>query len=328
MTTEFKFLKKIFSVIGTAILINILFNLSISDYFIYKKIRPKRYQQKLQYIEKNIDQFDTIFIGSSRTENGFKSKLFAKLSGYTTFNWGLHGQFSTRMINNLKIYSQIIKKSKTIKRVFIEISPLSRLEYDSNFIDRSNPINEISHLIDIKEKIKLADIEVFIKMIFTKYTRNIFYIFKENHFNMNHFRDSGILNIKKIRDKNLIKRRDDFLKDYKIYKPKPVKYLQETQVKDYIWLENLYEFCKSMQEQNIEIIFYLEPALNYNKTLEIIYPYIKKNNINLLDLNSVETNLQLYDEDLFFDKSHLNSQGAEVFTHQLYKKYMESKNAI
>ena len=328
MTTEFKFLNKIFLVLATAILINFLLNLSISDHYIYKKTRPKRYQQKLHYIKKNINQFDSIFIGSSRTEHALNSKLFAKLSGYKTFNWGLASQVSTRMLKNLKLYSQIIKKSKTIKRVFIEISPFYKIQYDLNFIDRSNPINEIFHLIDIKQKITLADIEVFLKMIVTKYTRNIFYIFKENHFNMNHFRDSGILNIKKIRDKNLIKRRDDFLKDYKIYKPKPVKYLQETQVKDYIWLENLYEFCKSMQEQNIEIIFYLEPALNYNKTLEIIYPYIKKNNINLLDLNSVETNLQLYDEDLFFDKSHLNSQGAEVFTHQLYKKYMESKNAI
>lgn len=328
MTTEFKFLNKIFLVLATAILINFLLNLSISDHYIYKKTRPKRYQQKLHYIKKNINQFDSIFIGSSRTEHALNSKLFAKLSGYKTFNWGLASQVSTRMLKNLKLYSQIIKKSKTIKRVFIEISPFYKIQYDLNFIDRSNPINEIFHLIDIKQKITLADIEVFLKMIVTKYTRNIFYIFKENHFSMNHFHDFNPLNIKKIKSNGLKKRREVFLKNYKIYRPKPINYPNESRLKNYKWLENLYEFCKSMQEQNIEIIFYLEPATNYNKTIAILYPYIKKNNFTLLDLNNIETNPQLYDEDLFFDGDHLNSQGAEIFTHQLFKKYMESKNAI
>lgn len=87
-----------------------------------------------------------------------------------------------------------------------------------------------------------------------------------------------------------------------------------------VHLERLLKLIKSCNDANVSIVFLLPPRISSERSRAIFNMLDDKNKI---DLNSGSTYPEFYNIDLSFDKGHLNSEGARIYSNELGKKLLE-----
>lgn len=259
---------------------------------VYKNSNPRN---TLQYIinTKN-ESYDIVFLGSSRVANHIDTKLFNTLSNKKTINLGVEGAGLNDNLLQLKV---LIANGYTISNVYLQID--SNFEYDQpSNISISEAMPFINHNTTINTHIKkyFNNVENLENIPFYRYAINDPKIgFRETFF--------SLINKKpKINPSNGYKPKyGTKLKMNEFSLPKTIK-------PNNVILDEIIETC---QRNNITLIIYTSPFCSKTKNVDYI-PKLKTKVPNLIDVSKG------YDDKLFFNCSHLNDQGAKLFTSNLY----------
>jgi len=283
-----------------SILVITLGLLYLSDFIytqIYINAKPRN---KLQYIlnTKN-ENFDIVFIGSSRVANHIDTKLFDSLAQKKTINLGAEGAGLSDNLLQLKL----LINNNYVSNVFLQI--------DSNF-ESISPSN-----IAISEAMPFIK-NTIIKNHLRKYFENFekleyipFYRYAINDPKIG-FRELFFSSINKNPGTNPSV---GFSPKFGNNIPLIENSLPSTIRERNIILEEIIEICKKNQ---ISLTLFVSPYCSKTKTEDYIEKLTSKVP-NLINLS------EGYDDKLFFNCGHLNNQGAKIFTNDLYNK---TKNSI
>lgn len=137
-------------------LFNILFNIAIDPFYIFKtpiikgfnEIKPdlKKQERLTKILEYKINKnkFNTLFFGSSRVDYGIDSCYCNKYTGNNTFNFAIKGTGITETANYIK---SVVKKNKNLKNIFVGVdffafsTPLAEINSDNDKFYYSPSIN-------------------------------------------------------------------------------------------------------------------------------------------------------------------------------------------
>ncbi len=262
--------------------------------FIYTKIYANSNpRNKLQYILNTKNKnFDIVFIGSSRVANHINSKLFDSLSNKKTINLGVEGAG----LNDNLLQLKLLIANNNISTVFLQI--------DSNFED-GNPSNiAISEAIPFLKKNKI--INNHIRKYFNDYEKleNIpFYRYAINDPKIG-FREVFFTFINK---RPRINPSIGFSPKFGSKLPLTGSLPKTTRSKNII-LDQIIDLCL---KNKIQLTLYISPYCNKIRNTHYLENLMTKVP-NLIDLSKG------YDDELFFNCSHLNKKGANIFTENLY----------
>lgn len=269
--------------------------------FIYTQVYiNSKPRNKLQYIlnTKN-DNFDIVFIGSSRVANHIDTKLFDSLSNKKTINLGVEGAG----LNDNLLQLKLLINSNHISNVFLGI--------DSNF-ESISPSN-----ISISEAMPFLKNKI-IKNHLKKYSVNFnkleyipFYRYAVNEPKIG-FREFFFSSISK---KPRINPKVGFSPKFGNNIPSIESSLPSKIRNKNIILDEIIEICKKNQ---ISLTLFISPYCSKIKTEN----YIKKLTNKFPNIINLSKG---YSDNLFFNCGHLNNQGAKIFTNDLYN---ETKNNL
>ncbi|MFT4698463.1 MAG: hypothetical protein ACI9SJ_001612 [Flavobacteriaceae bacterium] len=269
--------------------------LYLSD-FIYTQVYiNSKPRNKLQYIlnTKN-DNFDVVFIGSSRVASHIDTKLFDSLSHKKTINLGVEGAG----LNDNLLQLKLLIDSNHISNVFLHI--------DTNFENISPSNIAISEAMPfLKNKIIKNHLKKYFKN-FEKLEYIPFYKYAVNDPEIG-FRELFFSGINK---KPRINPNVGFIPKFGNEIPVIESSLPNIIREENIILDEIIEICKKNQ---ISLTLFISPYCSKIKTED----YIKKLTNKFPNLINLSKG---YNDKLFYDCGHLNNQGATIFTTDLYNE--------
>jgi len=265
--------------------------------YVYRNSIPRT---KFQYLrmQKN-KNFDYIFLGSSRVENGVVANLIEEKTGKKTINLALQGS----NLSDVYFIQQLLLEYKiNCKKVFIQVDEAfyTPNDFSINVKYESMPfINENSIISDFN---KLSDKKEFWKNTFLPF-------YRYNRFSSKiGFREfvASLLNIEKyefIKDKGYFPLTENFKKNELDF-AKPMHKNN--------FLDSIIRFNK---QNKIDCVFYMAPyKINTKKELS----YLKNISNDIPNHYNFSNILQ---NDIYFkDSYHLNHKGAVAFTNILIEK--------
>jgi len=283
-----KFISYIISI--TAILVLMMFILDIIYTQIYSRSNPRN---TFQYILKTKDiKYDIVFLGSSRVASHLDIKLFESLSNKNAMNFGVNG---ISLNDNLLQLKLLIDNNISISEIFLQIDAEFNYE-DASIVMTTEAMPFLKNKI-VKFHFKKYN-EDFNYLYYLPFYRYLIYDpkigFREaffSFFNKNPKIDPKIGFVPK------------YGSDLSIPRVLPLTVSERN-----IILEEIIRICK---KNDIELTLYLSPFCSKVENKE--YLESLKNKIpSLLDLS------EGYDDELFYNCGHLNLQGAQLFTENLY----------
>lgn len=283
-----RFLKHLFTLIFT--LIALMYLSDIIYTHIYLRSTPRN---KLQYIlnTKN-KKFDVVFLGSSRVANHIDTKLFDSLSSKKTINLGCSGAG----LNDNLLQLKLLLANNTVSNLFLQI--------DFNY-EYQKPSN-----ISISETMPFLNNKI-ISTHLKKYFNNLnklkyipFYRYAVNDPKIG-FRELffSLINKKPRTNPSIgfTPKYGNNISSKESILPKSIKPNNKV-------LDEISDICK---KNKIKLTLFVSPLCNKTKNMNYIAKLIEKYP-NLINLSTG------YNDDLFFNCSHLNNKGARVFTTDLY----------
>lgn len=285
-------MKKFVSVL-IKILLLVILALYLSD-FIYTSIYAlSEPRSQVQYIlNTNEQNFDILFLGSSRTANHIDTNLFDSLSSKRTINFGAEGAGLNDNLLQLKLF---VAKNKT-KCVYLQVDK----NYDS---EAPSSISASAAMPFLKNEI----ISKHLKDYFTDFNklRYIpFYRYAINDPKIG-FREMFFSIIQK---KPRIDPSNGFTPKFGTS-----EFFKEEKLPQSLKIDNkiLAEIKSICEEHSIKLILFTTPycSMIVNKD------YIKKLKVRIPELILLTEN---YSDEMFFDCAHLNYQGARKLTENLY----------
>tara|TARA_B100000780_G_scaffold272843_1_gene235634 strand:- start:818 stop:1732 length:915 start_codon:yes stop_codon:yes gene_type:complete len=290
-----KFITYTLSILGLTIGLVYLSDFIYTE--VYTHFKPRN---KLQYILKTKNEnFDIVFIGSSRVANHIDTELFDSISNKKTINLGVEGAG----LNDNLLQLKLLINSNHISNVFLQI--------DSNFESISPSNIAISEAMPfLKNKIIKNHIKKYFEN-FEKLEYIPFYRYAVNDPKIG-FREFffSIINKKPATNPNA-----GFTPKFGNKIPKTETSLPILIRKGNIILDEIIKICK---KNKISLTLYTSPYCSKIKTEDYIKKLINKFP-NLINLSKG------YNDRLFYDCGHLNNQGAKIFTNNLYN---ETKDKI
>lgn len=291
MNTFVKFiLKIILALIACAYVLDFGFT------YVYKNATP---QNKVQYINSLKNQkIDYIFIGSSRVENSVIAEEIEKKTNKKTINLGIKGL-------KLKDMSYIIKLLKdynvSYEKIFIQIDYSFNHEEESSkffgfellpFCNSSNPI--INEYLESTNESYLQ----YKYIPFFKYTGS-----------------DQLIGFRKVFSS--LKNKPSIFKSSKGYEPlygfssRKLEKIPNSANKENKYFSEINNFIKS---KNLNVIYFSAPVSLKSENLEY-FDKLKKNVPQLHNFHNV-----IAEEKYFYDKLHVNHDGAIAFTNVLIEK--------
>lgn len=269
--------------------------LYVSDFIYTQVYLNSKPRNKLQYIlsTKN-ENFDIVFLGSSRVANHIDTKLFDSISNKKTINLGVEGAG----LNDNLLQLKLLIDNNHVSNVFLQV--------DSNFESISPSNIAISEAMPfLREKIIKNHIKSHFEN-FRKLEYIPFYRYAVNDPKIG-FRELFFSSINK---KPAINPSTGFTPKFGNKIPKIGRTLPVLIREENIILDEIIKICK---KNKISLTLFISPycskmdAKGYIKQLITKFP-------NLINLSKG------YDDKLFYDCGHLNNQGAKIFTNDLYHK--------
>ncbi len=283
-----KFLKHLIFILISTIIFLYLCDLIYT--YVYLKSNPRN---KFQYILKTKNKsYDIVFIGSSRVENHINAKLFSKLSNKVVMNFGVSGAG----LNDNLLQLKLLFANHKVTNVFLQIDASFENTKPSNIsISEAMPfLNNIIINNHLKKNLKNFD-----------YLNNIpFYKYAINDPKIG-FREMFFSAIQK-------KTKNDFNFGYSPLNGNKLPLiggkLPKTILKENTILNQIINLCEKNKTQ---LTLFVSPYCKKIKNIDYIVK-LKKKYPYLIDFSKG------YDDNLFYNCSHLNNKGANKFTYDLY----------
>ena len=259
---------------------------------IYTRSVPRN---KLQYLlKKETADYDVVFLGSSRVENTIHTKLFQKLSNLRTINLGVQG---AGLNDNLLLLKLLLEKNQ-VKNLVLQIDNNVEGTLPSNISNaEAIPFIRNNKIIKAHEEKYLKDFEIQIYIPFYRYILN------EPKIGFRELFMSIIGKHPKIPLQDGFSPKKGTMNNnakYALPNKKPPK--------NNLILDEIIAICK---KRNIKLFLFTAPYCKNLGNPEYI-EYLKKYNPELIDLS------RGFSDNLFYDCGHLNSEGANKLTSDLY----------
>lgn len=292
-----KFIKNILLLISVVIFLMIVLDYSYTK--IYEESKPRT---KFQYLKslKN-KKIEYVFLGSSRVENAIIPKIIKDRTGKEAVNLGFQASKLQDVFTILKLVKELNIENET---VFIQIDYIFNINSGSSNILEYEMIPFIRENEIIKSHLKKQSKGSFLfnyYVPFYRYCRNDLKLgFREVFLNL--------MNKKS----NLIETKGYIpLRGYSAIHngSLPAEIVDKNKIFD-----SITKFCS---KNKIKVVFYCTPFCKHTKNLE----FIQKLKYKVPSLNDF-SNVILQDEK-FQNCSHLNNDGAEVFTEIFVKKLLQ-----
>lgn len=313
--------------------------------WVYQRILPyywgnKGVEAKRKYLLANHINYNTLFIGSSKTHNQIIPDLFDKRASdihlnIHSYNFGVSGLIP---LESLYVYENLLNKdSLFFKTVFIELDWLATIKYENlNSIRNYYYLNDGNYFCAL-HSISNSSVSIpsFLWGIF-HYTLDYF----ENNINLGKAQEainylsnqittpvkidsSGILRgFEPLQAKLPPTERDLYkevigaaekcsndLEDLKKGKPSAA------------FLDKLQEIVNISQNKGITLYFIVPLQWKYYQYKELI-PIIENiRHANVIPMFDVERDSALYRLDNFADPNHLNANGAKYFTNDVFELF-------
>ena len=289
-----KFIKKLLVIFF--IVIAMFFCLDVVFTSVYTKSQPRSKAMLIANLKNQ--NFETIFLGSSRVENTVDTRFFENLSGEKSFNFGVSGGGFAEYLMILKV---LLENKNQIKKIYLQIDHINFPRGEAN-----EKLTTVSFLPYIN---KSEAIETFFKSYDDEYVYLKYIPFYRYAINDSKLGFREVLNTaigRPLFDKKNkgyypldgINSSDEFYK------------LPLSLNKNNPFLDELVLFCK---KKNIDIEFFISPICD-NSEREKFVRLLKKRIPDLMDFSSVAQ------ENEFFDCGHLNKDGAKRFTKLLFER--------
>lgn len=335
-----RFLKKLlFFVIGM-LGINLVINLIVPY-----TIQDERFEERYVYLQKHLDQYNTLFFGSSRTLRHVIPSLFDSINAQN----GIHsksfnlGTPANRLFETYAQYEYFLKsygKSNKgqIKKVYIEIFPMTPIEPSNLFSRKSSYWLTYGHSKELFSFLQAGKISVRQKIAY----RNTFAGFLIRHLGFNYIniakeknKDSKVWlganldgyidyedEINEISDleqkQKLVAFKTDFAKDTTVLVKRKQKVEKEFEKDDKefdkansVHVKKIKNLIKISKDNGIDLKFIVQPRLaSYDelRALKNVFPneiFMIANPLQYKELWSVKQS---------FDASHLNKEASRLYT--------------
>ncbi len=324
----------------------VLYHFLGDDY--YNEYETPMLAAKLEYFHRK--DFNTAFVGTSKTLRQVDPKKFSQLANenMNAFNMGVAGLFPFRMLD----YGERVSEKAGIKNMFVELAPLDiiGINYDSNpnilalnFGRFWKAFEHISYS-QISNRIKLSYYVNYCKALSYKYLgigaekqlalilESTVYPNAEKESKIDRtFENDGFITYTqlvemgqmpayRLKDHNALKANPKLLEStIKTYKKTQASLsaVEDGYIKEYL------EFASKISEKGIIIVFYLPPRqLDYGLAPVLnLRDRLKEKGYAVLDCSDPTEYPELYTLENSFDVSHLNKNGAALFTEALAKQY-------
>jgi len=278
------------------ILIVCAYALDFGFTYVYKNSSP---QNKVQYINSLKNQkFDYIFIGSSRVENSVIVEEIEKRTNKKTINLGIKGLKLKDMSNIIKLLKEY---NVTYQKIFIQLDYSFNNEEESSkfFSFELLPFCNSSNLI-INEYLKSTNKN------FLKYKYIPFLKYSDSE---------QLIGFRKVFS-SLKRKSSAFMsnKGYEALQGFSSRKLEK--IPNTVNIKNKYfdEINAFASTENLNVIYFSAPVSLKSENLEY-FDGLKKNIPLLHNFHNI-----LSDEKYFYDKLHVNHDGAIVFTNTLIEK--------
>lgn len=259
-------------------------------------------RNKISYIYNSKDQnYDVVFLGSSRVNNHFVPKIFND-QGYKTFNFGLT---RSRLQESALMLKLMVERNYKIKNVILQV------DLNINTNDHSEAIRSLfMPYLHTSETIRnhYKNIDEYNELLYIPFYRYMNYDarigFREWYQSATHKRTNALDN-------------DGFYPLLKNQRPMVAADLSKYSPKKNAAYEEIKSICK---KHNINLIAISTPMCmstinrDYFKQLQKVYPEIR----------SFED--AVTDDKYFSTCGHMNKEGAEEFTKIVFNAYFKPKS--
>lgn len=321
-----RFIKNITLIVLSIVLISLAINVAIYA-FIDPSSRTEsvNYLEKIKFLKENKNSFDTVFFGSSMVYNQIDPMLYDSLTGHKSFNFGLPACFPPTCTKKFNRFFEAIKDSN-IKTVFFEMQNLTPIggNYNSEEAYYNFPaVYDFESIFFHSGEFKFETLQRYVQALLNKYTRGLrLFFYQKKLFDDSHLKDDcGFFSLDD-ETRNYAKvRRKSFLKDPVIKNIEwNGKYAYKANRK-ISWYQNyLSRVLAKCKSDGINVILIISPSSHVNMIYQQHPIFFEKNKLPILDFTSKKQNPALYQVDKFFDNTHLNKSGTELYTRMIVEK--------
>jgi hypothetical protein len=293
---------------------------------------------KLRYYEEHIGEFDTIFVGSSRSRHQIIPELFEQETAalgvpVRSMNLSCSGLWPPE---NFYFLRQVLAlRPKNLKRIFFEIID-GETDYDASQINTSRVVywHDWAHT------------HMAWRMVDEAGPRHAWERFQLKVLHTRIFARQALLLGRgaELAEKNVLpkrKRKPPSWLASRGFDPEPepgrlvgqelTTYLEHVELSkqpypNYELRPGLRDALLAIQDEvhaaGIEIVFVVPPTVS-------VLDQIRKlpDNLPGLYLNNIHTEPELYTPEVHYDEGHLNARGAVIFTRLLARRFVESQQA-
>jgi len=312
---------------------------------------------KKDQLEEDIHKYNAIFIGASTTYKQLIPTTFDRIvtdADIRSFNLGSQ---STMPPETFHIYDNILKlDGLDIEYAFIDLAKIDPCHTEHLHTTRKrywySPISYIFTLNVINNSLLPDTLKMLaIKNHTISFAENIFNIglvtaldnIKRTKWNLSDEDLEGILGenydgfVGLYEDApGMIRRRELFLRDTNSVdrKEKKIQKLYNGNINsnllNYAYLDKVNSLIEESKEKGIHLVFFLQPRMQLSQYRELIPLYNLIDEVHRIDLANPNLYPEFYNAKYMFDASHLNPEGAEIFSKyfaQEFNKLLIKKNS-
>lgn len=283
--------------------------------------------QKYRFLQDHIEEYDVIYIGSSRVHRHFNSLLIDSLysDAISSFNLGAPATYIPEMYvayNSLKNNHDLTKKTIFLElQSFTQIAEVNKKSLRSTYYIDKTVYNFVNSFHQDLNRVPSLEIDKYF------YKKSLIY----NFLNYKGFRGqleslisgndsssfaetSGFVGREKyVLDKNQKLAKYDKLK-------RQYKFFQRVDLVNNFHYEFLMNMILDAETEGYKIVFVMLP-LSFHNITALFDQLPESNKLNLADPT---THSELYDQKYYFDTGHFNTIGANLFSTIFAKKCQEN----
>lgn len=343
-----KFLKKATLFVACVAAINLIINICT-----FYPVQDDRYEVRYDYLKDNLNNYNTLFFGTSRTIRHIVPSVFDsinKANGITTKGFNL-GTPANKLFETYYQYDAFLRdyskmKERPVKYVFLELNPMDVLEFQNISSRKASywfDANYAGHLVSY-----LKDGATVKRGYF-----NYFYAFLIHYFGFNYLdnplqetsKDANVWlgenhdgyvdyddEIKLVTDLKQKKKLQEFRARFEEDTTKLIKArinaekeYAETSAAKYNaeHLKMMKDIIEKSKQYGIEVKFIIQPRLASYREIHAIKKQLPGYVIDVADPNK---HRELWEVKNAFDKSHMNKKGSTIFTALLSRDFLEMEN--
>lgn len=304
---------------------------------------------KINYYQKNKDQINTLFIGTSRIYRQVAPILFDSLNHGTTVSY--NAAYDNLRPYRTFDYIKYLEIDSSCKYLFIELIPPSRIgdnynanpalfsmDYDKYFsmwdfsLKSNYPLQfKVYYLLRYSQaffyKYLGFGLKKYIGLIINNYEAELeplSYSLEETRGFQSYQEDPSLQEneIVAARRKKFLQDPDQTLKAI-IRQSKTV--ISKQMANRDAFIDDLLRLEKNLMVRNIEVFYIITPR---RKTYDLTYIATMRAFVrgHVIDLSSPELYPTFYQEKYSFDEEHLNEKGAKIFTKELNNAFRNKKD--